>query len=94
MSADSPVDVSELSAKDIEELERKKKADLSWAVSKYIAAEKKFEEASSEFNKCCCDIRQMLCGKKTYVIAVSYQDYLFQSDEDGNFEVTPIERLY
>ncbi len=94
MSADSPVDVSVSAVEDKEALERNRKAELSFAISKYIAASKKFEEASREFNKCCCDIRQMLCGKKSYVATVSYQDYLVQSDEDGNFEVTPIERLY
>lgn len=66
---------------------------LGVAVRSYLRAVERFEAASTAFNQSCVDVRKSLGVNKKFVVNVDYKHYLISSDDQGNFEVEPVESL-
>ena len=70
-----------------------KRVTVSLALQRYLRATERFEAASSEFSEACQVIRQELPPESHLVANIMHQHYLVTSDNQGNFEVEPVEAI-
>lgn len=68
------------------------RADIAIAVTDYVREADAFNQASDRFQTACSRLRGTL-PKGRLVVRANYQNYLVESDGNGNFDVTPIETL-
>jgi len=63
----------------------------SLAIARYIRAVAKFENASRDFNDACQHVREVAEHGSRFVTTVDYKSYLVTVENDGSFEVVPID---
>lgn len=68
-----------------------KRVSTSLAVGRYLRAEARFNEASSEFTGACKALRKELGRDQRFIVRVEHQHYLVTTDAEGNFEVNLVE---
>lgn len=68
-------------------------SSTSLAVGDYLEKAEAFNAASSAFTKSCKDLREVLDRNQRFVTRVDSAYYLVTTDQDGNFDVDPIESL-
>ncbi|AMV35288.1 hypothetical protein VN12_24395 [Pirellula sp. SH-Sr6A] len=66
---------------------------FSLALQQYLRAVEGFEAASHEFNESCQAIREAIPRDSRFVANIQHQHYLVTSDNEGNFEVEPIDTV-
>lgn len=81
----TPIDLSKMTVDD--------RVKLSLAVSAYVRAAEKFEQASNDFNEACQKIRKIAPREAKFITAVSYSDYLVETKANGDFEINPITKI-
>jgi hypothetical protein len=74
-------------------LDIERRLAISLAVGRYLRAEGRFREASTEFTAACKTLREHLGASQRFVVQVNFKHYLVTSDKDGNFDVEVIESL-
>ena len=70
-----------------------KRVAISLAVSRYLRAADRFQEASSDFTCACKSLRKQLGSDQRFVVQVDFKHYLVTSDNDGNFDIEAIDSL-
>lgn len=63
------------------------------AIRRYLRAAEKFNEASKEFVGSCKDLRKKLENKERFVVQIDFKWYIVESDQDGNFDIQPVDSL-
>ncbi|MFN7318615.1 MAG: hypothetical protein ACK5S6_03790 [bacterium] len=67
------------------------RVNVSLAVGRYARAVARFEEASTEFNAACLAVRAVLKPEERFITKVSYTYYLVETNDNGDFDITPID---
>ena len=70
-----------------------KRVAISLAVSRYLRAADRFQEASGDFTCACKSLRKQLGSDQRFVVQVDFKHYLVTSDNDGNFDIEAIDSL-
>ncbi|MCP4300833.1 MAG: hypothetical protein GY783_09630, partial [Gammaproteobacteria bacterium] len=63
------------------------------AVSRYLRAADRFQQASGDFTCACKSLRKQLGSGQRFVVQVDFKHYLVTSDNDGNFDIEAIQSL-
>lgn len=88
---------SEATTEDQAAIERRRNFDSriakSLAVTRFVHSREKFEAANKDLNECCSEMRKHVGPSAQFITKVNYQTYLVTSDDEGNFDVKPIETI-
>lgn len=68
--------------------------NLGAAIRNYLRVSEEFARASSDFTKCCDELRSCLSPNDKFVFRHNYgQHYLIQSDSENTFSVAPVDSV-
>ncbi len=70
-----------------------KRVAISLAVSRYLRAADRFQQASGDFTGACKSLRKQLGSDQRFVVQVEFKHYIVTSDNDGNFDIEAIDSL-
>lgn len=76
-----------------QEMDIEQRVGISLAVGRYLRAAERFNDASRDYTGACKSLRSQLGSNRRFVVQVDFKHYIVASDQDGNFEVEPIESL-
>jgi hypothetical protein len=69
------------------------RVDVQMALSNYLRSLAEFERASTQFNEACQSVRKHIPKQSRFMIREDYKYYLVTADQDGSFEVEPLDLI-